>query len=57
MLLFYTGTSRARFHLDVLVHISDEECTIVIQKLSANTEQVKKPKREFAKLLKAHLLI
>lgn len=57
MLLFYAGASRARFHLDILVHISDEECTSVIQKFSKNTEQVKKPKREFAKLLKAHLLI
>ena len=57
MLFFYTGTSRARFHLDVLVQISDEECTALIQKLSATTEQVKKPKREFAKLLKAHVLL
>jgi len=53
-MLFYVGTSRARYSLSLLSTMDDSACKDILTSYF-NYEKVKKPKKELADSLKAHL--
>ncbi len=54
-LLFYVGTSRARYSLQLYSTMNDDDCEYVIKNCFKSEDRIKKAKRELSKLLKAHL--
>ena len=52
-LMFYVGTSRARFNLSVICNMSEEDCEYAIAQL--DVQSVKKPKKTLAAALNALL--
>lgn len=55
VLLYYVGTSRAKFKLDIFAKLSEEECKDLLLNsgLFSNMKKAKKPQRDFAKALNA----
>ena len=52
-LMFYVGTSRARFNLSVICNMSEEDCEYAIAQL--DVQSAKKPKKTLAAALNALL--
>lgn len=53
-MLFYVGTSRARFALNLYYVMSEDECEFVLRNCFDFEEKIKKAKRELSKKLKTH---
>lgn len=54
-LLFYVGTSRARFSLQLYSIMTDEECEYVVKECLGVEGRIKRPRRELCKALKTHM--
>ena len=53
VLLYYVGTSRARFRLEMMTMLSDEACIDILTNRLNVTGKIKTPKRDLAKKLNA----
>ena len=51
VLLFYVGTSRARYRLDIITMIDNDGCTRILNERFGVIKKIKQPKKEFATIL------
>ena len=55
--LFYVGSSRAKFHLDILANLSKEECAYLLTEHFKFKKTPRKPEREFATAMNTLLMV
>lgn len=48
ILLYYVGTSRARFRLEILGQMTNDDCEMILKDVFSIEEQIRQPQKELA---------